>query len=280
MLKSYLKFSLLLLLILPVSAEPAYEELRDMLLLGNSEAVIKAVEAEKDIDWIKHKFKISPKICYLYAISLITVGDIERAEIFLDDAIIRHKKNQDLKYTRKQLSFFYQDYNHPELNYTKLETNHIELVKLMDNYLENKNIDTKNQILQLLGQTTNDLAYFPSRFEYLLALDEYQRAETEALASIKNLQGVLFPKSMDLYHLGLAYRSLAIISAKENNLDQAYSFIKLAQQSIDKIRSVWIEEDIIVAHRILKTQERSTKFGFLIPQWIIGLREEFAQYVF
>lgn len=280
MLKSYLKFSLLLLLILPVSAEPAYEELRDMLLLGNSEAVIKAVEAEKDIDWIKHKFKISPKICYLYAISLITVGDIERAEIFLDDAIIRHKKNQDLKYTRKQLSFFYQDYNHPELNYTKLETNHIELVKLMDNYLENKNIDTKNQILQLLGQTTNDLAYFPSRFEYLLALDEYQRAETEALASIKNLQGILFPKSMDLYHLGLAYRSLAIISAKENNLDQAYSFIKLAQQSIDKIRSVWIEEDIIVAHRILKTQERSTKFGFLIPQWIIGLREEFAQYVF
>lgn len=267
-------------MILPVSAEPAYEELRDMLLLGNSEAVIKAVEAEKDIDWIKHKFKISPKICYLYAISLITVGDIERAEIFLDDAIIRHKKNQDLKYTRKQLSFFYQDYNHPELNYTKLETNHIELVKLMDNYLENKNIDTKNQILQLLDQTTNDLAYFPSRFEYLLALDEYQRAETEALASIKNLQGILFPKSMDLYHLGLAYRSLAIISAKENNLDQAYSFIKLAQQSIDKIRSVWIEEDIIVAHRILKTQERSTKFGFLIPQWIIGLREEFAQYVF
>ena len=77
----------------------------------------------------------------------------------------------------------------------------------------------------------------------------------------------------------MAYKALAVIKIQQEKLDEAKRFIKLAQNQILKMRSIWLVEDINVYHPILKIDERSTKFASLYPQYLIKLREEFSSFL-
>ena len=84
---------------------------------------------------------------------------------------------------------------------------------------------------------------------------------------------------MDFYELASAYKSLAILSIKKNDLMKAKDYVKLAQFNIYKMKALWLEEDLKVYRPILKITQRHTQFGFVLPQWLLLLREEYDAYL-
>ncbi len=118
------------------------------------------------------------------------------------------------------------------------------------------------------------LPYFDTSLNYLLNL-----SESQALDLVKQNSKKLFPKTLDFYKVAMAYRALAISSVKTKDIKNATRFAKLAKGNIYKMRSIWLEEDIIVNNKLMKTSERSTKFAYVFPQWIMALRDEFESYL-
>ena len=118
--------------------------------------------------------------------------------------------------------------------------------------------------------------------DYLLELnspESLKQAETLAWLVINKSKTKLFPNTLDHYEVASAYKALAVSSVKSNDIKQATKYIKLARENIYKMRSIWLIEDIIINRPILKTQSRSTIFGFALPEWIMLLRDEYDNYL-
>ena len=132
----------------------------------------------------------------------------------------------------------------------------------------------KNTVLKEIQEQIKDF----NKSKALIKLKPI-KTEAEALKIISQKRKILFPKTHDFYELAMAYKTLAILSVEAKDIKNATKFIKLGKDYIYKMRSVWLEEDIIIEKPIMKTTERHTRFGFLIPQWIMLLRSEFDNFL-
>ena len=79
------------------NAEPFDEQSFEFLIRGDVETLIKNIEKEKDFDWQKGKIDLGRRNSEYYAISLMVVGDFERAEKFLERARERYPKSSELE---------------------------------------------------------------------------------------------------------------------------------------------------------------------------------------
>lgn len=271
----------------PVLSEPSNNDLRDLLLIGNVEAVIATVESDRAINWSKNKLKINPIASQYYAIALIVYGDIDKANLFLNAARVFYPKSQELRDCKKHLDFFANYFINQDLKFTKEEKIHIKLYDLLHLYLAeqagSKQAEKfKKKILKETNTVVKTLPYFMTRLDYLAELQDPvvdKSIEADAFRLIQDKRKVLFPKPMDFYELASAYKNLARLSIKASDLQAAKQYIKLAQNYIFKMKALWLEEDIRYYRPIMKIEERSTKFGYVLPQWLILLREEYENYL-
>jgi len=298
-----LLFGLFLILnfCLPVFAV-TYNELRNFMLQGDVESVITRVELKKDLP-----LKLNDDEAELYIQSLLVMGELEAADSKLDHYIDKYPKNQSLKALKKNYLFSQGRFTDAEVyKLDDYEKTQFKLMKELDEYLvdlrlykiknpklinqvfiTNEDLDSslrskRKKIIKYANKLEENRPYFRPKLEYLLELKDPElnkSIEQEALSLIKSKRTELFPKTMDFYELALAYKALAILSIQANDNKSATGFIKLGQQNIYKMRSIWLIEDIIVEKKIMKTTEHISKFGYLIPQWIVALRDEFDSYL-
>lgn len=274
------KFFLLLILVFfscvpKALAEPDSEKIRDFLLQSNIEEVINLF----DKDYIKRKkWDLSEENSHYYAIALLVDGKVDELKVFLNSAQKKYPKSKNLENISNQIYYFTQEFDRVKPN-PKADA-HIKLIKNIENY-KNRSDRQEAQIIDEINQVTN-IIYFPTQIDYLLELnsqESFKQAETLAWLIINKSKTKLFPNTIDHYELASAYKALAVISVKANDIKQATKYIKLARENIYKMRSIWLIEDIIINRPILKTQSRSTVFGFALPQWIMLLRDEYDNYL-
>ena len=275
------KIFLLLILVLFFScvpkalAEPDSEKIRDLLLQSNIEEVINLF----DKDYIKRKkWDLSEENSHYYAISLLVDGKIDELKVFLNFAQKKYPKSKNLENISNQIYYFTQEFDRVKPN--PPADKHIKLIKNIENY-KNGSDRQEAQIIDEINQVTN-IIYFPTQMDYLLELNSpegLKQAETLAWLVINKSKTKLFPNTLDHYEVASAYKALAVGSVKSNDIKQATKYIKLARENIYKMRSIWLIEDIIINRPILKTQSRSTIFGFALPQWIMLLRDEYDNYL-
>ena len=271
------KIFLLLILVLIFScvpkaiAEPDSEKIRDLLLQSNIEEVINLF----DKDYIKRKkWDLSEENSHYYAISLLVDGKIDELKVFLTSAQKKYPKSKNLENISNQIYYFTQEFDRVKPN--PPADKHIKLIKNIENY-KNGSDRKEVQIIDEINQVTN-IIYFPTQMDYLLELNSQEslkQAETLAWLVINKSKTKLFPNTLDHYEVASAYKALAVSSVKSNDIKQATKYIKLARENIYKMRSIWLIEDIIINRPILKTQSRSTIFGFALPEWIMLLRDEY-----
>ncbi len=270
-----------------VSAEPDYEVVRDLLLAGDVEGSLTLLEKEPILDK-NEKIRLGTKDSEYYGITLIMLGEINKAQSFLEKALEKYPKNQEIKNIRKHIDFYNKFYINKKLNFTQEELNHIEINDLLYSYFGKSDLESpaarelKKKIIKNIEKLDKAIPYFPTALDYLLefkdpALDP--EIEKLALKTIEKKRKQLFPQTMDFYELASAYKSLAIISIKNNDLLKAKDYIKLAQFNIYKMKSIWLEEDLKIYRPILKITQRYTSFGYVLPQWLIQLREEYDAYL-
>ena len=275
------KIFLLLILVLFFScvpkalAEPDSEKIRDLLLQSNIEEVINLF----DKDYIKRKkWDLSEENSHYYAISLLVDGKIDELKVFLNSAQKKYPKSKNLENISNQIYYFTQEFERVKPN--PPADKHIKLIKNIENY-KNRSDREEVQIIDEINQVTN-IIYFPTQMDYLLELNSQEslkQAETLAWLVINKSKTKLFPNTLDHYEVASAYKALAVSSVKSNDIKQATKYIKLARENIYKMRSIWLIEDIIINRPILKTQSRSTIFGFALPEWIMLLRDEYDNYL-
>jgi hypothetical protein len=275
------KFFLLLILLLFFScvpkalAEPDSEKIRDLLLQSNIEEVINLF----DKDYIKRKkWDLSEENSHYYAISLLVDGKIDELKVFLNSAQKKYPKSKNLENISNQIYYFTQEFDRVKPN--PPADKHIKLIKNIENYKSGSDRQ-EAQIIDEINQVTN-IIYFPTQMDYLLELnspESLKQAETLAWLVINKSKTKLFPNTLDHYEVASAYKALAVSSVKSNDIKQATKYIKLARENIYKMRSIWLIEDIIINRPILKTQSRSTIFGFALPEWIMLLRDEYDNYL-
>ncbi len=292
-----LVFLLVLQSFLPVRAnERSYDHFRDLLIQANVDEIITRV------DKAKGKAKdLSYSSMYLYFIALLVAGDLERTELDLQLVDKKHKTNDEFQEIEKHLKFFTQDYKFENIALTDSEKATINLINLLPAYIENFNkfkkqlkktdslilsnvelnqelLSRRTEILENIDKITEPVLYSPTKIDFLLELkddDANNLASKLALNLIEQKRELLFPSGLDLYELASAYKALAVLSIYANKPEQAKRYVELAKESIYKIRSIWVVEDIIIKRPILKIDKRVTKFGYLIPQWLVLLREEY-----
>lgn len=272
-------------IVLPVLAEPSTDELRDLLIQGDIDKVISIVE--KDINWEKQKINLEAKNSEYYAIALITTGDLTKLQIFLDNAIRNHPKIQSLKDLYKHLEFWNENYANEKLNFTKEEKQYIEILELFSQFsftetgskLHQEKLEELKKEITRLNKT---LLYFPTKLDFLIELKDYnsdKEAESLSLKWIEQKRSKLFLTTVDFYELASAYKTLAKLSLKKDQMDQAKSYIQLGKYNVYKMRSLWLEEDIRIYRPILKIERRETKVSCVLPQWLMALRAEFDNYL-
>lgn len=270
--------------------------------MGDVDAVIARVESKE-----KLSLKLDEDTAELYIMSQLIIGDLEAAEKTLNFYLEKYSKSEPLQDFKKNLLLFQGDYNaFEDLDLDDYEKTQVKLRKLLDEYLVDlrlykiKNPKLINQvfianedlswglrskrkkIVKLTDKLSEARPYFKPRLEYLLELKDPEinkDVEKFALETIREKRKELFPKTMDFYELALAYKALAILSIQNNDEKSAKNFIKLGQQYIYKMRSIWLIEDIKFTKKIMKTDQHISKFGYLMPQWIVMLREEFDSYL-
>lgn len=277
------KYKIFLLLILVLFflcapkalAEADSEKIRDLLLQSNIEEIINLF----DKDYIKRKkWDLSEENSHYYAIALLVDGKIDELKVFLNSAQKKYPKSKNLENISNQIYYFTQEFDRVKPN-PPADT-HIKLIKNIENYKSGSD-KQEAQIINEINQVTN-MIYFPTQMDYLLELNSQEslkQAETLAWLVIDKSKTKLFPSTLDHYELASAYKALAVSSVKTNDIKQATKYIKLARENIYKMRSIWLIEDIIINRPILKTQSRSTIFGFALPQWIMLLRDEYDNYL-
>jgi ribosomal protein L5 len=152
-------------------------------------------------------------------------------------------------------------------------------------YFKEQNIRTADQeqkIIKEVNKLNSAIPYFPTRLDYLVELKNPNldpEIEKLALNIISKKRKQLFPQTMDFYELASAYKALAILSIKQNETAKAKDYVKLAQFNIYKMKSIWLNEDLKIYRPILKITQRETDFGYVLPQWLLLLREEYDAYL-
>ncbi len=289
--------TIILQLALPVHAsERSYDHFRDLLLQANVDEIIARV------DKTRGKAKdLSYSAMYLYFIALLVTGDLERTDQDLQLVDKKHRTKAEFQEIEKHLKFFTQDYNFENIALTDSELATINLIKLLPSYIENFHklkkqinktdamfllyvelnqelLSRRTEILENIDKIIEPVVYCPTKIDFLMELKDDEAnnlASKLALDLIEQKREKLFPSGLDLYELASAYKALAVLSIYANKPDQAKRYIELAKENIYKIRSIWVVEDIIIKRPILKIDKRVTKFGYLIPQWLVLLREEY-----
>lgn len=248
------------------------EQNMDLLLGGNLEAVI--------TDFNKYSVnKITDEESLEnFSTALIAFGDIAKAYSLLEYAVKKFPKNRKFKDDIRSLLLFDHDFESAkQYGLTNAEKAHIELKKAF--YSSNKLdlSDFKNQEFvhdELISKIDNRTPYFPSRLEYLYFLgteSARQEARKDSLEIIEKFSKIAFPQTLDFYEVAEAYRILGLL-AHDSNQD-ADSYFELARLNHAKMRSLWLIEDIKIYRPIKKVLERSTRFGYVFPQWIISLNQ-------
>lgn len=118
-----------------------------------------------------------------------------------------------------------------------------------------------------------------------------EEINVESKKIIAKNQNILFPKTLDFYELAEAYRILALLSLLESQqgnkfgnpsnssmtesqskLQKSRIYLNMAQINFNKMRSLWLEEDIKYYKPIMKQYDKVTSFGYVLPQWVIALK--------
>lgn len=289
------------------------EELKEFMLRAQVETVIADVHEDKkyikdgEILNPKRLFKLTDKNIYYYLVSLLVVGEFDTFSKLAEIVYNKYPKKQSFidlykesfYLTKEKLAELDKDLLSAEekkffqfetkiLDYIvareefRAQTKHQHSLIIDNKVLPKKLIKEQKKILELYHSFSASPKYFPSKEDYLLKLQSTEVTdivEKQSLALIKKKREIIFPKSDDFFELASAYKSLALINLTQGNEKRAISFIKLGQQYTNKMKSIWLEEDLIIDRPILKLEKRITKFGFYFPQWIMTLREEFANYL-
>jgi|688.fasta_scaffold00007_45 hypothetical protein len=248
------------------------EENLDLLLLGNLDEVIN--------DFNKYdSLKINDvENLEAFTTALIAYGDIKRAYALLEYATKKFPKNDKFRNDLKSLLLFDQDFEAAKAcGLTNSEKAHIELKKAF--YGENK-LDLNDHEIrefiynELLSKIDNRSPYFPSRLEYLYFLkteSARQEARRISINIIEKFSEIAFPQTLDFYELAEAYRILGLLAYDSKTDSEAY--FEMARLNQGRMRSLWLIEDIRIYRPIMKILTRSTRFGYVFPQWIVSLNQ-------
>ncbi len=248
------------------------EENLDLLLIGNLDEVIN--------DFNKYdSLKINDvENLEAFTTALIAYGDIKRAYPLLDYATKKFPKNDKFRSDLKSLLLFDQDFEAAKAcGLTNSEKAHIELKKAF--YGENK-LDLNDHEIrefiynELLSKIDNRSPYFPSRLEYLYFLkteSARQEARRISINIIEKFSEIAFPQTLDFYELAEAYRILGLLAYDSKTDSEAY--FEMARLNQGRMRSLWLIEDIRIYRPIMKILTRSTRFGYVFPQWIVSLNQ-------
>lgn len=248
------------------------EENLDLLLIGNLDEVIN--------DFNKYdSLKINDvENLEAFTTALIAYGDIKRAYPLLDYATKKFPKNDKFRSDLKSLLLFDQDFEAAKAcGLTNSEKAHIELKKAF--YGENK-LDLNDHKIrefiynELLSKIDNRSPYFPSRLEYLYFLkteSARQEARRISINIIEKFSEIAFPQTLDFYELAEAYRILGLLAYDSKTDSEAY--FEMARLNQGRMRSLWLIEDIRIYRPIMKILTRSTRFGYVFPQWIVSLNQ-------
>jgi hypothetical protein len=248
------------------------EENLDLLLIGNLDEVIN--------DFNKYdSLKINDvENLEAFTTALIAYGDIKRAYPLLDYATKKFPKNDKFRSDLKSLLLFDQDFEAAKAcGLTNSEKAHIELKKAF--YGENKSDLNDHEIREfiyneLLSKIDNRSPYFPSRLEYLYFLkteSARQEARRISINIIEKFSEIAFPQTLDFYELAEAYRILGLLAYDSKTDSEAY--FEMARLNQGRMRSLWLIEDIRIYRPIMKILTRSTRFGYVFPQWIVSLNQ-------
>ena len=244
----------------------------DLLLTGNLDEVIN--------DFNKYdSLKINDEEnLEAFTTALIAYGDIQRVYPLLEYATKKFPKNNKFKNDLKSLLIFDQDFEAAKAyGLTNIEKAHIELKKAF--YGENK-LDLNDHEIrefiynELLSKIDNRSPYFPSRLEYLYFLKTEtarQEARKISLNIIEKFSEIAFPQTLDFYELAEAYRIMGLLAYDSKTDSQAY--FEMARLNQNRMRSLWLIEDIRIYRPIMKILTRSTRFGYVFPQWIVSLNQ-------
>jgi hypothetical protein len=248
------------------------EQNLDLLLAGKLDEVIN--------DFNEHdSWKINDEEnLEAFSTALIAYGDIKRVYPLLEYATKKFPKNDKFRKDLKSLLIFDQDFEAAKIyGLTNIEKAHIELKKAF--YGENK-LDLNDQAIrefiykELLSKIDNRSPYFPSRLEYLYFLNTEtakQEARKISLNIIEKFSEIAFPQTLDFYELAEAYRILGLLAYDSKADSQRY--FEMARLSQSRMRSLWLIEDIRIYRPIMKILTRSTRFGYVFPQWIVSLNQ-------
>jgi hypothetical protein len=248
------------------------EENLDLLLIGNLDEVIN--------DFNKYdSLKINDvENLEAFTTALIAYGDIKRAYPLLEYATKKFPKNDKFRNDLKSLLLFDQDFEAAKAcGLTNSEKAHIELKKAF--YGENK-LDLNDHEIrefiynELLSKIDNRSPYFPSRLEYLYFLkteSARQEARRISINIIEKFSEIAFPQTLDFYELAEAYRILGLLAYDSKTDSEAY--FEMARLNQGRMRSLWLIEDIRIYRPIMKILTRSTRFGYVFPQWIVSLNQ-------
>ena len=266
--RNYLLFKILILVALSTLSISAATNYRDLMLKGDFDTALKEFSKEK-----------KPKALYeddavFFIHCLVMEGKIPQSREFLNHYLKRFPKNQELQALDKIISLYLLDFG--KQDYTKNQKAHIELLNSDLSKVANKE-KTLKDILKL-----NNEFYLPSKYDYAFALNEPKldkKIQESALKTIQAKQKILFPKTNDFFDLAMAYKSLCIIAIHQNKPDDAKNFIRMATRYIQKMRSIWLVEDIYIDRPILKIEDHRTSFASLFPQYLIQLQDEFARFL-
>lgn len=249
------------------------DQLRDLLLQANVDEIIAIVEQKKPT--IKN---LSPVSIYYYLISLTVNGEIKKIKDNLALAYKYGDKVQIEEIEKHLKLYFREEFDTDSYKYlTESEKNTLKLLEIFK-----KRTPSLDEVINISKSISEPVLYYPTKIDFLMQLrssEANKLAIKAALELIEEKRQVMFLTTMDFYELASAYKALAINSVYDKNLDQARNYIKLAKENIYKMRSIWVIEDIIIKRPILKIDKRVTKFGYLLPQWLVLLREEYDSFL-
>lgn len=243
-----------------------------MMTKGNFDNVVKNFEEEENL---KRLFSDEGVILVH---TLVMDGKILDSKAYVDYYYERFPKNKEYLELKRRIDLF--TMNLDQDIFSANQQKHIEFNNTDFKSIEDKS-SLKESLLQEILGLENEF-YLPSKYNYAFALnriDFLKDIEKEALSEISSKRKILFPKTQDFFQLAMAYKALAVIKIHEQNTDQAKRFIKLAQNNVTKMRSIWLIEDLSIYNPIMKTTARSTRFASLYPQYLIRLREEFSSFL-
>jgi hypothetical protein len=270
--KHYFLSSLILLSVLLCPKASSRIDYVGLMIKGDFDKVVKNFEEEKDLK----KLFSDEGIILIH--TLVMDGKVLDSKAYVDYYYKRFPKEHEYLELKRKIDIF--TGNLDQDIFSENQKRHIEFTKMNYTELEDKS-SLKESLLREILALENEF-YLSSKYDYAFALnriDFFDEIEKEALREISSKRKILFPKTLDFFQLAMAYKALAVIKIHKKELDQAKRFIKLAQNNVLKMRSIWLIEDLNIYNPIMKTEKKSTRFASLYPQYLIKLRDEFSSFL-